>query len=144
MPKQTLCISSLGLFFPALLHHSRRRRGLDAAGRRSAVQAACSMPQRFPFLMFLMPTFAKLEQANTCYELRWQQCLRKSIMEAIWKCIRAKNSALSRSACDAAGESGSSVNLAWGRLASLLLLSFSVGCHCHLTATQRRSLILQN
>lgn len=141
MPKQTVLISSAGLF-PLPCCITAEETGLAAAEGMSAFQAGCFMPQRFPFLMFLMPTFAKLEWANTCYYLQWQQCLHKSIMEAIWKYIRAKNNALSGFACDAAGEFGSSANLACGRLPSILLLLFSVRCHCRAAATHQRSLML--
>lgn len=53
--------------FPCLVASLQKETGLAAAaGRVSAFRAGCFMPQRFPFLIFLMPTFAKLEWANTC------------------------------------------------------------------------------
>jgi len=100
-------------------------------GGTSACQAGCLAPRGLPFLLFPVPTSAKLEWANACCELRWQRRSRGSVMEAIWKGVRAKNTALPGSACEAAEEFGSSVNLAWGRSPSLLLVSLLVRCHCN-------------
>lgn len=106
--------SSLPLgFFPSSLHHGGRRRRawpLPAEHQPSAPPAPC--PRGFPLLTSLLPTFAKLERANAGCWRRWQQCLCKRIVEAIWKRVDAKACALSRFARDAAGELGSSVRLA--------------------------------